>query len=58
VFDPAGRIIARTRLNDVTYADVALPAPAARTLYSTLGDWIFAALLLLGLVPALLQRGR
>jgi apolipoprotein N-acyltransferase len=58
VFDPAGRIVARTGLNDVTYADVPLPAAAAPTLYATLGDWPFLALLVLGLAPGLLRRRR
>ncbi|HVB15358.1 MAG TPA: apolipoprotein N-acyltransferase [Stellaceae bacterium] len=56
VIDPAGRIVARTGLDDITYADIALPAPAAPTLYEAGGDWLFAAMLLLGLVPLLPRR--
>jgi apolipoprotein N-acyltransferase len=57
VVDPAGRIVARTGLNDVTYADIALPAAAAPTLYAMVGDWIFVAMLALGLTaPLLLAR--
>ena len=56
VIDPAGRIVARTGLDDITYADIALPAPAAPTLYEAAGDWLFAAMLLLGLVPLLPRR--
>jgi apolipoprotein N-acyltransferase len=57
VVDPAGRVIARTRLNAVGYADVALPAAAPPTLYARAGDGIFLAMLLLGFVPAL-RRAR
>jgi apolipoprotein N-acyltransferase len=56
VVDPAGRIVARTGLNDITYADVALPAALSPTLYAAAGDWIFLAMLLLGLVSALPRR--
>ena len=52
VIDPAGRVVARTRLDSIGYADVALPEAAAPTLYSRAGDWLFLALLLLGLVPS------
>jgi apolipoprotein N-acyltransferase len=58
VIDPAGRIVARTGLDDITYADVALPAPVAPTLYDAAGDWIFLAMLVLGLAPALWLSGR
>ena len=54
VVDPVGRIVARTGLDDVTYADVALPAAAPPTLYGAVGDWLFLAMLLLGLVLSLL----
>lgn len=57
VVDPEGRIVARTGLNDITYADLALPMPGSPTLYAAAGDWIFLGLLALGLVPVLL-RGR
>jgi apolipoprotein N-acyltransferase len=53
VVDPAGRIVARTGLDSVGYADVALPAAASASLYAVAGDWVFAAMLLLGMVPAL-----
>jgi len=52
VIDPAGRIVARTSLNDVTYADVVLPGAAASTLYAAVGDWIFLGILVLGFVAA------
>jgi apolipoprotein N-acyltransferase len=56
VVDPAGRIVARTGLDSVGYADVALPAAASASLYAVAGDWVFAAMLLLGMVPALRRR--
>ena len=58
VIDPAGRVLARTGLDSVGAIDVALPAAAGTTLYGTLGDWPFAAMLLLGLVPAMLLQRR
>ena len=56
VIDPAGRVVARTGLDSVGHADVALPPPAAPTLYAAAGDWLFAAMLLLGLVPVLRRQ--
>ena len=56
VVDPAGRVVARTRLDSVGHADVPLPAASSSTLYATAGDWPFAAMLLLGLIPALKRR--
>jgi apolipoprotein N-acyltransferase len=56
VVDAEGRVLARTRLDDVGYADVELPAPGARTLYARGGDWIFLGLLVCGLVPVALGR--
>jgi apolipoprotein N-acyltransferase len=56
VVDPAGRVVARTGLNDVTYADVPLPAAFAPTLYEAAGDRIFLALLALGLAAAILPQ--
>ena len=56
IIDPAGRIVARTGLDDITYLDAALPAPAAPTVYAAAGDWIFLAMLGLGLVPALRRQ--
>jgi apolipoprotein N-acyltransferase len=56
VVDPAGRIVARTGLDSIGYADVALPADASPTPYATTGDWIFAAMLMLGMAPALRRR--
>ncbi len=53
VVDPAGRVVARTGLDSVGHADVALPAAASPTVYATTGDWLFAAMLMLGMVPAL-----
>jgi apolipoprotein N-acyltransferase len=57
VIDPAGRVLARTRLDSVGYADVALPEPAAPTLFVAVGDGIFWVLLALGLLPAAMRRG-
>ena len=56
VVDAAGRVVARIDLDSVGYADVALPAEDPPTLYARAGDWVFLALLLLGLVPAALRR--
>ena len=56
VIDPVGRIVARTGLDDVTYADLALPSALPPTLYAAAGDWLFLAMLALGLVPALRRR--
>ena len=56
VVDPAGRVVARTRLDSVGYADVALPAAVSPSLYAAAGDWIFAVMLLLGMVAALRCR--
>ncbi len=53
VIDPAGRVVARTGLDSVGYADVALPAAVSPSLYAAAGDWIFAAMLMLGMVPVL-----
>jgi apolipoprotein N-acyltransferase len=58
VVGPAGRVVARTALDDITYADIPLPAALPRTLYERCGDSIFFTMLLLGLVPAVLQRMR
>jgi apolipoprotein N-acyltransferase len=58
VVDPAGRVVARTGLDDITYADIPLPAARGPTLYDKAGDGIFFAMLALGLVPAALRRGR
>lgn len=56
VIDPAGRVVARTRLDAIGYADVALPEPAPPTLYGAAGDWLFLAMLALGLSLAGLRR--
>ena len=58
MIDARGRVLARTGLDDVTYADLALPTAAAPTLYSHLGDWIFAAVLLLLAAVPIVQRVR
>jgi apolipoprotein N-acyltransferase len=55
VVDPTGRVLARTNLDDVTYADIALPAAAPPTLYARFGDLIFLALLVIGCVPVVLR---
>ncbi len=56
VVDAVGRVTARTGLDTVGYADVALPVAARQTLYGVTGDWVFLAMLLLGLVPVLHHR--
>jgi apolipoprotein N-acyltransferase len=56
VIDPAGRVLARTRLDAIGYADIALPQPGAPTLYGVTGDWLFVAMLALGLLPIGLRR--
>ena len=58
VIDAAGRVLARTSLDAVTYADVALPEAGPPTLYSRAGDWIFVGLLLAGLIPVFLKPTR
>jgi len=62
VIDAEGRVLASTKLDAVTYADIELPAAGSATPYSHLGDWVFLAMLLTGaavsLAPALRQRGR
>ena len=55
VIDAEGRIVARTHLNDVTYADIELPAAGNPPPYARFGDWGFVVLLALGLVPAALR---
>jgi apolipoprotein N-acyltransferase len=56
IVDPAGRVVARTRLDSVGHVDVPLPASLSPTLYGTTGNWLFAAMLLLGLLPAMWRR--
>lgn len=56
VIDPKGRVVARLDLDDIGYADVALPQAGARTLYARLGDLILLGLLLLAAVPVALRR--
>jgi len=56
VVDPAGRVVARTGLDSVGHADVPLPAALSPTLYAAAGDWLFVAMLLLGILPALRFR--
>jgi apolipoprotein N-acyltransferase len=56
VVDPVGRVVARTRLDSIGHFDVPLPAALSPTLYTTAGDWLFAAMLLLGLLPAAWRR--
>jgi apolipoprotein N-acyltransferase len=60
VVDADGRVLARTSLDAVTYADIALPAAGAATPYSYLGDGVFLAMLavvvVIALIPAVRQR--
>ena len=53
IVDSAGRILAGMNLDTIGYLDVELPAAGLRTLYSRLGDWLFLALLVVGLLPCL-----
>lgn len=55
VIDPEGRVVTRLGLDDVGYADVALPQAGARTLYARRGDLLLLALLLLAAVPVALR---
>ena len=56
VVDAAGRVLAHTGLDAVTYADIPLPAAGPPTPYSRAGDWLFLGLLIAGLVPVLARR--
>jgi apolipoprotein N-acyltransferase len=60
VVDPAGRVLARTGLDAVGYADIVLPAAGRPTPYSHLGDAIFYVMLtaLAGVAVALGLRWR
>jgi apolipoprotein N-acyltransferase len=58
VVDSAGRVLAHTSLDAVTYADVALPEAGPPTLYSRAGDWLFVGLLIAGLVPVFVRSRR
>jgi apolipoprotein N-acyltransferase len=58
VIGPAGRVIARTAINDITYADVPLPAALGPTPYEKVGDWAFLAMLGLGLTAVAVRRDR
>jgi apolipoprotein N-acyltransferase len=58
VVDATGRVLARTGLVAIGYADVALPEAGPPTLYSRAGDWPFLVLLIVGLVPVVIRRRR
>jgi apolipoprotein N-acyltransferase len=58
VVDAAGRVLARTSLDAIGYADVALPEPGPPTLYGRAGDWLFLVLLIAGLVPVAIRLRR
>jgi len=58
VVDAAGRVLARTGLDAIGYADVALPEAGPPTLYSRAGDWSFLVLLIAGLVPVVIRGPR
>ena len=51
VIDAVGRVVARIDLNTIGYADLQLPPVGKKTLYAWGGDWIFLALLLVGILP-------
>ena len=55
VIDAVGRVRARINLDTIGYADVALPLPAGRTLYSRVGDRVLLGLLLIGVLPIVLR---
>src|SRR5205823_6636375 len=46
VVDAVGRVVARTGLDSIGYADVVLPAAGAPTVYGAAGDWLFVAMLM------------
>jgi apolipoprotein N-acyltransferase len=48
IIDAHGRVTARLSLDAVGFLDGALPVALPPTLYARFGDWLFAALLLLG----------
>jgi apolipoprotein N-acyltransferase len=56
VVDAAGRVLARTGLDAIGYADVALPEAGPPTLYDRAGDWLFLILLIAGIAPVLIRR--
>jgi len=56
VIDATGRVRTRINLDTIGYADVVLPAPGERTLYSRAGDWTLLVLLLLGSLPVVFRR--
>jgi apolipoprotein N-acyltransferase len=56
VIDPYGRIVARLGLGLEGVLDAALPAPAAATPYSRIGDWPAAILVALGLALVIGRR--
>jgi apolipoprotein N-acyltransferase len=59
VVDAAGRVLARTGLDAIGYADIALPAAGPPTMYGRAGDWLFLVLLTIGgLAPFVLRRRR
>jgi apolipoprotein N-acyltransferase len=53
VVDAQGRVLAHTSLDAIGYADIVLPAAAGATPYSYLGDWVFLAILAIGVAIAL-----
>jgi apolipoprotein N-acyltransferase len=56
--DPYGRILARLGLNVRGVIDVELPAAAAPTMYTSLGDWTFLLLCAAVAAAAILGRKR
>lgn len=55
VIDADGRVVARTHQNDVTFADIELPAAGPVTPYQRIGDYGFLVLLAIGLIPPALR---
>jgi apolipoprotein N-acyltransferase len=50
--DVEGRVLARTRLDAIGYADVALPAAGRATPYFYLGDGVFLVMLIVAVAIA------
>ncbi|HEX6441205.1 MAG TPA: apolipoprotein N-acyltransferase [Stellaceae bacterium] len=57
IVDSAGRVLGGMNLDTIGYLDAELPTAGPPTVYSRLGDWLFLALLILGLLPCV-RRAR
>jgi len=54
MIDPMGRVRASLNLGDMGVVDAGLPSALTPTLYARFGDWLFAAMLLAGLIGGVL----